>query len=157
MNNEDVLDLLPKIKRAANFLARNGCDPDDLEQYAILRLLAEDRIIADNPMITVVSTMKDYVLTHGLQYNSKYRKRVFSEVALVVATSHYKDYTPDWDDIPFTEEEREFVRLHCELGWSHRKIAKKYGVSEMHPLRVLRRAATKAVTAWGLETEEVLV
>lgn len=148
MTNEEIVELLPRIKSVACRIATNGCDPDDLVQQAVYKLMTR-KVVADYPIVTAVSVMKDFCLTHGYHPCSKRLTRRGSSYTETV-NKDYKNYEVDWEGIPFTATELDIVQLYCEEGWTKEDIAKLYECSAMHVLRTLRRAAIKAGIAWGL-------
>ena len=158
MTNSEIVELLPRIRKVAASVATNGCDPEDLVQEAVYKLMTR-KVVANYPIVTVVSVMKDYIVTNGYKPNSKKLKRrelsnrVEENLPWNSVISHYRDYRCDWSGIPLTETEKDVVELYCEEGWTKRAIAELYGENEMWTLRRLRSAAAKAVLSWGIREE----
>lgn len=151
MTNAEVMQLLPQIKTAAEYIAKstnNCCDPDDLQQHAVLCLLTFPNV-AKYPLVTVVSCMRDYCRMCGYRSRSKRLQRVSSKALYGIADTPDKDYTADWEGVPLSDMERDVVQLYCEEGWPKYKIAQLYNCSDMHIVRTLQRAAKKAAEAWG--------
>jgi hypothetical protein len=148
MTNDEIVCMLPQIQRAAKRLARNGCDPDDLVQQAVYKLMTRDRV-AIYPIVTAMSTMKDYCTTHGYKPNCSTMERQ-PHSSIFNSTKEYKNYEPDWEGIPFTAEELDIVILFTEEGWTKEQIAELYDTNTMWIVRVLRRAAKKAAVAWRI-------